>query len=247
VQMPMKSWVETPEGRKYPNGQDGPQIQLAEYWTIAWHPEQRWFLLSIEQDQEGEHHLTETLVVTPDQDPELAADARTELAADDAAGDGGAVASLVATSFSGNARAAALDLSLVDDRFSPDVLTIAVDRAIAAWAAAIDGADGGLERLAAPEAVQTLLYGADQSETTRTVVRGPRVISVAIESVAGGEGRAATMDVALRFRARWYREDRDTVALIEGSRDQETEREQRWRFALTDDRKNPWKLASASI
>lgn len=246
VQMPMKSWVETPKGRKYPNGQDGPQIELAEFWTLAWHPEQYWFLLSIEQDQEGEHHLTEALVLTPDQDPELAASARTELAVDDAAGDGGAVASLVSTSFAADARAAALDLSLLDDRFAPDLLGIAVDRAVAAWAEAIDGADDALERLAAPEAIRTLLYGADASETTRTVVRGPRVTEVAIESVAGGEDTAAAMEVTLRYRARWYREDRNTVALIEGSRDRETDREQRWRFELTADREHPWRLVSAS-
>ena len=38
-------------------------------------------------------------------------------------------------------RTAALDLSLADGRFSPDVLEVAARRAVAAWAQAIDGDD----------------------------------------------------------------------------------------------------------
>lgn len=246
VRVPMDSWVETPEGSLFPNGQNHPRIELSEYWTLAWR-EGIWILISIEQDGEGGHHLTAPLVLAPDQDPELAATVRTELAVDDAAGDGGAVAALVSTSLSGDARAAALDLSLVDDRFSPDVLTIAVDRAIAAWAEAIDGSDAALERLAEPDAIQTLLYGDDTSERTRTVIRGPRVEEVTIEHVSGGDGEVAIMDVALRYRARWYREDRDTVALIAGSKDRETERRAHWTFVLSDDPGTPWMLTLVGV
>ena len=48
--------------------------------------------------------------------------------------------------FEGDARAAALDLSLADGRFAPDVLEVAARRAVAAWAEAVDGDDARAER-----------------------------------------------------------------------------------------------------
>lgn len=246
VRLAIESWVDTPAGKQFPTGQTTPAMTLSEYWTLA-KRDGGWILVSIEQEDEGEHNLRSTLVLTPDQDPELAAAARTELAVGDAAAPAAEVASLVSTGLSDDARGAALDLSLVDDRFSPDVLTIAVDRAVAAWADAIDGADDDLRRLATADAARTLLYGDDASEATRTVVRGPRVASVTIERVSGAasDGGAPTMEVALDYRARWYREDRATAAVLAGSKDRETERRARWTFALGDDPRDPWQLIAA--
>ena len=50
-------------------------------------------------------------------------------------------ADLAEVDFSGDARARALDLSLADARFAPDVLEAAARRAVAAWAEAVDGDD----------------------------------------------------------------------------------------------------------
>src|SRR5206468_265102 len=82
--------------------------------------------------------------------------------------------------FDGDARAAALDLSLADGRFAPDVLEVAVRRAVASWAEAIDGEDTALDAVASPEASQQLLYAGDATHSTRLVVRGPRVTRVHI-------------------------------------------------------------------
>ena len=56
------------------------------------------------------------------------------------------VGELVDVDFDGDARAAALDLSVVDGRFAPAVLEAAARRAVAAWAEAVDGDDAALER-----------------------------------------------------------------------------------------------------
>lgn len=238
VELDMNSWVSTPKGKKYPGGAAGPQMRLSEYWTIAKH-EDAWRLVSIEGDDEGAHHLTSQMVLDPTDDPELAARSRTELAVGDAAP--GSVAGLVSTGLSDDAHAAALDLSLADDRWSPDVLGIAVDRAIAAWATAVDGPDEDLLAVADPDAAETLLHGTDRSGGTRTVVRGPRIEEATISRVSD-EGAYGTMTVDLRYRARWYRQDRDTAAVIEGSEDDEQTRTDTWTFALGDDAGNPWRL-----
>ena len=47
------------------------------------------------------------------------------------------MADVATPEFSGSARSAALDLSLVDGRFAPDLLATEVKRAVAAWAGAI--------------------------------------------------------------------------------------------------------------
>ena len=241
VEQRMDAWVDTPKGKQYANDRTSPATVLSEYWTMAKH-EGGWRLVSIEGDAEGAHHLTTPMVLDPADDPELAATSRTELAVGDAAE--GSVAGLVSTGLHDDAQAAALDLALVDDRWSPDVLRIAVDRAIAAWATAVDGPDDDLERLAEPDAVRALLHGSDTSGKTRTVVRGPRVQEATIVRVAD-EGEGGTMDVELRYRARWYREDRDTAAVLQGDRDAERELRAAWTFALTDDAADPWRLVAA--
>src|SRR5439155_18216190 len=73
-----------------------------------------------------------------------------------------------------------VDLSLVDDRYAPDVLEVAARKAIAAWAEAVDGGDAALEAIVEPDAVQQMLYGSDGSGRTRLVIRGPRLEEVRI-------------------------------------------------------------------
>ena len=58
----------------------------------------------------------------------------------------------------GSARAAALDLSLVDGRFAPDVLATAIGEVVDAWAQAIDGPDEPLAARTTPQALRALLY-----------------------------------------------------------------------------------------
>ena len=77
--------------------------------------------------------------------------------------EGFTTADLAQLDFDGDARAHALDLSLADARFAPDVLEAAARRAVEAWAEAVDGDDAALERVASPEAVAGLLYGGDST------------------------------------------------------------------------------------
>ncbi|MEV4421443.1 TIM44-like domain-containing protein [Patulibacter sp. NPDC049589] len=237
-----QSWVETRRGETlYENGATGPDVTLSQYWTLG-RRDGRWILVSIEEEGEGDHNLSAPVVARPDVDPTLRDRTRTELATADTAGDAVAVAELVPAGLSDDARVVAMDLALVDDRFSPDVLTAAVRAAVGAWTTAIDGSDTALERAATPEAMQRLLYGGD--DRIRTVVRGPRIDEVVIDRVDGSTA-PPRIEVSVRHHARWYREDRDTQAVVEGSRTKEQARVEHWVFRLDDDAERPWLLVSA--
>ena len=90
-------------------------------------------------------------------DERLRDEAVTELATADAVPDA-QIAEIADLDFDGTARAAALDLAMVDGRFAPDVLEAAARRAVDAWAEAVDGDDAALERAATPAAVGELLH-----------------------------------------------------------------------------------------
>jgi predicted lipid-binding transport protein (Tim44 family) len=243
VEAQAQSWVETRSGQMlFEDGARDENIVLSQYWTLG-KRDGRWILISIEEDGEGDHNLMAPIVARPDMDPALADQSRVEMAVADRSTDLGTLTELIPASLSDDARASALDLSLVDDRFSPDVLTVGVRRAVSAWTRAIDGSDDALNALATPDAVRRLLY-ADRGADVRTVVRGPRIDDVVIERVIG-ETAPPRIEVAIRYHARWYREDRDTQAVLEGSRTAEQAREERWTFALTDDADVPWQLVGA--
>jgi predicted lipid-binding transport protein (Tim44 family) len=226
--------------KRYRDGDDDPAMTLEQYWTLG-RREGAWVLLSIEEEAEDRHHLHGELIAVPSADPALAGQSRTELAVADAAGPAAQIAGLTSTTFTAHARAAALDLSLVDDRFSPDVLTVAVEGVVAAWSEAIDGDDAALERRASREAVDALLYGDDATRTCRTVVRGLQVAEVTIETL-DGKGDPPTMGVGVAYRGAWYRENRDTQGVVEGSRERVADRTERWELALIDDHEVPWRL-----
>ncbi len=59
--------------------------------------------------------------------------------------EGTKVAEVADLQYEGDAHAAAMDLSLADGRFAPDVLEVAARRAVSAWAQAIDGDDAVLD------------------------------------------------------------------------------------------------------
>jgi predicted lipid-binding transport protein (Tim44 family) len=126
------------------------------------------------------------------------------------------------------------------------VLEVAVRRAIAAWAEAVDGEDAPLERVASTEAVDALLYDGDAGRRTRLVVRGPRVESVTIERV-DALAQPARMEVAIGVRGRRYREDRATAAIVEGSRDHERSFVERWILALDGPTDAPWRLVGVGV
>ena len=102
-------------------------------------------MASIEQQAEGDHHLDEEIVASPWSGKRIADEALTELAVEDKLPEGFTTADLAELDFPADARAHALDLSLADGRFAPDVLEAAARRAVEAWAEAVDGEDAPLE------------------------------------------------------------------------------------------------------
>jgi predicted lipid-binding transport protein (Tim44 family) len=216
---------------------------LAEYWTLG-KRDGGWILLSIEQDSEGAHHLDAPIVASPWSDDErLRDEAVTELAAADAVPDA-AIAGIAGLDFDGDARAAALDLSGVDGRFAPDVLEVAARRAVQAWAEAVDGDDAALHAVAAPGAASALLHPGDPSGRTRLVVRGPRLTALRITALDAA-ARPATMTVEADVAGRRYVEDRDTAAVLDGSKERETTFTERWTLALDGAGPTPWRIVDA--
>jgi predicted lipid-binding transport protein (Tim44 family) len=221
--------------------------RLAEYWTLGKRERDgHWMLLSIEQRAEGEHHLSEEVVATPwDDTARLRDEALVEGAAADKLPEGVRAAEVVSVSYENDARAAALDLSLVDARFGPDVLEVAVRRVAAAWAEAVDGSDAGLEALSTPDALRELLHPGDPSGRTRLVVRGPRIRGVRIETLEV-EPEPPRMTVAVEAEGRRYVEDRDTTQVVSGSQSAAVRFTERWTLALDGDDENPWRIVDAA-
>lgn len=231
------------------NGQSSAVTALAEYWTLQRRGE-AWRLESVESDSEGLHHLESEIVASPWSDTAALRDeALVEGAVADRALDGFATADLVDVDLADDARTQALDLALVDGRFAPDVLEVAARRAVAAWAAAIDGDDDALLAVADRPAARTLLHGGDGSANTRVVVRGARVQRIAIDRLVAGEDaddEPARMTVTVAVRGRRYVEDRDTAAVLHGSKDADVTFTEHWTFALTGDAAQPWRIVEVA-
>jgi hypothetical protein len=215
---------------------------ICEYWTLGVSGD-RWIVQSIEQHHEGLHELTEPVLPSPWSDTKaLQREATIEQAT--AAGiDNSQVAAIAGATLSSSARAAALDISLVDDRFAPRVLEAEVDYAVGAWAEAIDGEDGPLDAVASVNAAQELLYPDDPAKNRRLVVRGPRVRSVKIVGL-DAQAKPPLMVVELRVSGRRYVEDRNTTTVLGGDKSVETSFTQHWRMELTDDDAHPWRIAA---
>ena len=242
VEARLEDVVEGPGGvRILKDGATSSVSDLSEYWTLG-KREGRWVLVSIEQDAEGSHQLRAPIVASPWGDDARLRDASlVEGAVADAAPAGVATAELISVSLADDARAQALDLSLADARFAPDVLEVAARAAADGWAEAVDGDDAALEQVASPQAVQALLYGADAGRTTRLVVRGPRVEGLRIERLTPSP-EPATMTVGVRLRGRRYVENRDTADVVSGSKDREITWSERWTLALDGTDATPWRL-----
>jgi predicted lipid-binding transport protein (Tim44 family) len=217
--------------------------RVREYWTLG-KRHGRWVLLSIEQGSEGAHALSEDVLATPDADVGAMRDeSLVEGAVADAVPEGTSVAEIADLDFDGDARAAALDLSLADGRFAPDVLEVAARRAVAAWAEAVDGDDSALLAIAHPKAAQQLLHPGDPSGRTRVVVRGPRVRQI---RVIGLDAAAIppTMSIEVDIQGRRYIEDRDTAAILAGSQSRSSAFAEHWTLALDGDESQPWRIAA---
>ena len=220
-------------------------VRLREFWTLQQNGHGRWILASIEQGAEGEHVLQENIVADAlSDDTGMRDETLIEQAVGDAVPEGTSVAEVADLDYQGDAHAAALDLSLADGRFAPDVLEVTARRAATAWAEAVDGDDARLRSIAHGQAVRDLLHPGDPSGRTRLVVRGPEVRRIRIINLDAG-AQPPTMTIEVELRGRRYIEDRDTTAILAGSQSRPTTFTERWTFALDGDSRQPWLLSSA--
>jgi predicted lipid-binding transport protein (Tim44 family) len=219
-------------------------VRLREFWTLQRGEKGRWILTSIEQGAEGTHVLDETIIADALSDDRAMRDETlVEQAVADAVPEGTRISEVADLDYGGDARAAALDLSLADGRFAPDVLEVTARRAAKAWAEAVDGDDARLRSIAHGQAVRELLHPGDPSERTRLVVRGPEVRRIRILNLDAGS-EPPTMTVEVELHGRRYIEDRDTTAILAGSQSRPTTFTERWTFALDGDARQPWLLTA---
>jgi predicted lipid-binding transport protein (Tim44 family) len=227
-------------GDVLPN-EEGEVSRISEYWTLGKRAGE-WVVISIEQEREGAANLSAPLVSSPESDDaRLHADATMELAAADGV-PADQVRELLSPAFSGSARAAALDLSLVDGRFAPDVLATAVGEVVDAWAQAIDGPDEPLAACTTPRALRALLYPTP-SRHARLVIRGAYVQETTIVEVTPGPPPEVSLE--LRVGGVQYVEDRDTTEILAGTARRATTTRQLWTLRLTDDSRRPWVVVDA--
>ncbi|HEY5317868.1 MAG TPA: Tim44-like domain-containing protein [Solirubrobacteraceae bacterium] len=215
-------------------------VRLREFWTLG-RRGGHWILVSIEQGAEGEHTLEDTVAATPWSDQRALQDeALVEGAVADAVPTGTSVAEVAELDYQGDARAAALDLSLADGRFAPDVLEVAARRAVAAWADAVDGNDKALLALARTDAAYALLH--PEGGRTRLVVRGPQVRQIRIVALDAA-ATPPTMTIDVELSGRRYLEDRDTTAVVSGSQSRAVKFTEHWTLALEGPDEQPWQIA----
>jgi predicted lipid-binding transport protein (Tim44 family) len=225
------------------NGRLGETTRVREFWTLGRRGE-HWVLVSIEQGAEGKHALDEQIVATPWADEAGMRDqALVEAAVADALPSGVKVAEVADLQYEGDAHAAAMDPSVADGRFDPDVLEVAARRAVDAWAQAVDGNDANLKALATPAVARELLYAGDASGKTRLVVRGPAVNRIRIVNLDAAS-EPPTMTVEVDLTGRRYLEDRDTTAVVAGSKIRPTSFTERWTMTLNGDAAQPWRITA---
>jgi predicted lipid-binding transport protein (Tim44 family) len=243
IEATLTDYVKTKTGQEVmADGATSKIRQLKEYWTLGKQGED-WMLLSIEQLEEGKHQLDEEIVTTPWADTKrLRDEALVEGAVADKVAPGFEVSDVADLDFDGDARAAALDLSLADGRFAPDVLETAARRAVAGWAEAIDGEDEALLAVASPEAAQELLHPGDPSGRTRLVVRGPKIRRVRIAALDAAV-KPPTMTIDVEVTGTRYVQDRDTTDVVAGNSGAATDFTEHWVMALDGPDAQPWRIA----
>ena len=170
-------------------------------------------------------------------------EALVEAAVADAVPAGIKISELADLQYEGDARGAANDLSVADGRFSPDVLEVAARRAVDAWAQAVDGTDAPLRKIATGPAVRELLYPGDTTGKTRLVVRGPSVTQIRIVGLDAA-AEPPTMTIEVDLKGRRYIEDRDTTAVVAGSRSRETSFTEHWTLTLNGSAEQPWRITA---
>jgi predicted lipid-binding transport protein (Tim44 family) len=151
-----------------------------EYWTFRKDQEGQWIVASIEQADDGRHHLTDAIQTDTWNQQSVADDALLEVARRSSTPGTSEVLSLTNISWSDAADEAAADLSVVDARFDKSVLEVAITRFLQEWQLN----DGSLDFTAVRTANRTVLRSATlrDIEVRALVSRDPVVFRVAVEA-----------------------------------------------------------------
>ena len=226
------------------NEEDDETTTLAEYWTLG-RAGERWLLLSIEQDAEGAHHLDAPIVASPWSDEARLHDvAVTELAVADAVPDA-VVGELVDVDYAGDARVYRRWTSPSSTGASPPPC----------WRRRRGGRS---RRGPRPSTARTPRSSAPPPPRPRTrccIRAAPTPASWC--AVRGCRPCGSRSWTPTRSRRRWssrpscggrrYLEDRDTAAVLEGSKERETAFTERWTLALAeDDPATPWRIVATA-
>ncbi len=168
-----------------------------EYWTLRKSPTGEWIVSSVEQAAEGAHHLTGAVETDGWDQKAVAREAVLEVAGKTSVRGAGDILSLTNLSWSGDADAAAGDLSVLDGRFDKAVLEIAVEQFIEEWVMN----DGSLDFTS----VHTV---------NRTVMRDAAVTSITVRSLVSR--KPIVFRVTVRAEGVFYEVDRRTEQVLKG-------------------------------
>jgi len=223
------------------DGNTGSESYLREYWTLG-KSDGHWIVLSIEQDEEGTHQLDAPVEVDPSEDARMTDQARVEAAVANPL-PAGMTHAEVDDEDAATALAKARDLSLVDERFDPDIIDATVRRGVAAWADAVDGDDAAFAHIARPDLLQELLYPPSPGRSLRLVVRAPVVLGTTLTNV-DSDVTPPTATVHMQLQGIRYVEDRNTLDVVAGSQNRATRFDGTWTLALDGPDDAPWRIAA---
>lgn len=223
------------------DGNTGSESHLREYWTLG-KRDGRWTVLSIEQDEEGTHQLDAPIEVDPSEDRRMTDQARVEAAVANPLPEGMTHAE-VDDEDAKSALAKARDLSLVDERFDPDIIDATVRRGVAAWADAVDGDDAAFAHVARPDLLNELLYPPSPGRSLRLVVRAPVVLKTTLVNV-DSDVEPPTATVHMELQGIRYVEDRNTLDVVAGSQTRAARFDGTWTLALDGPADAPWRIAA---
>ncbi len=149
-----------------------------EYWTLRKNDAGEWIVASVEQAEDGRHHLTDAIELDAWTQKSVARDAVLEVADRASATRGSDVLALTNISWTYDADQAAGDLSLVDARFDKSVLEVGVARFLEEWQLN----DGSLDFTAVRTANRTVMRTATvrDIEVLELVSREPVVFRVKV-------------------------------------------------------------------
>lgn len=198
-----------------------------EYWTLRKDQAGAWIVASIEQAEDGSHHLTDAIETDTWNQKSVARDAVLEVADRTSAPRVSDVLALTNISWTDDADRAAGDLSLVDARFDKSVLEVAIAQFLEEW----QMNDGSLDFTG----VRT---------PNRTVMRTATIRGIDVRELVSRE--PIVFRVVVAAEGIYYEVDRRTEEVVAG--DSHAQRSVRLLFTLRlDESSHGWTVTAAEV